>query len=97
MIKKDSIALGTFLGLVSPIASFVAYKFIKFGSIPFADIFGLMQQNPSLISASIIVSLVGNLVLFTFFLNKKLDKSAKGVFAVTCLYALAALAFKFLR
>lgn len=97
MLKKDSIALGLLLGLLMPIISFVTYKFVKFGSIPFGDIFRLMKANPSLISASIIISLVGNLVLLTFFLNKKLDKSAKGVFAITCALAIAALVFKYLR
>jgi hypothetical protein len=96
MLKKDSIALGIILGLLAPIISFIAYKYFKFGSIPFADIFEQMKLTPSLVSASIIISLVGNLVLFTFFLNKKIDKTAKGIFFVTCAYALAALAFKYL-
>jgi hypothetical protein len=97
MMKKDSLGLGILLGLIAPLLSFVVYKFIKFGGIPFADIFGLMKANPSLISGSIIISLVGNLVLLTLCLNKKIDQTAKGIFAVTCVYALAALALKYLR
>jgi hypothetical protein len=96
MFKKDSISLGCILGLLAPVLSFCVYKQIRFGRIAFADIFGLMKQNPSLISASIVISLLGNLVLLTFFLNKKYDRSAKGVFALTCTYALVSLVVKYL-
>jgi ABC-type thiamin/hydroxymethylpyrimidine transport system permease subunit len=96
MVKKDSFITGIIAGLLAPLLSFAIYKYIKFGSIPFGDIFRLMKENTSLISGSIIISLLGNLVLLTFFLNKKFDKSAKGIFAVTCLYALASLAVKYL-
>jgi hypothetical protein len=96
MFKKDSISLGILLAIFLPALSFVVYKQLKYSGSSFRDIFGLMKENPSLISASIIVSLVGNLVLLTFFFNKKFDKSAKGVFAITGLYALTALLLKYI-
>jgi hypothetical protein len=96
MFKKDSIGLGILLAIFAPALSFVVYKQLKYSSGSFRDIFGLMKENPSLISASIIISLLGNLVLLTFFLNKKYDRSAKGVFAITCVYALVSLVLKYL-
>ncbi len=96
MFKKDSISLGIILAIFAPVLSFVVYKQLKYSGSSFRDIFGLMKENPSLISASIILCLVGNLVLLTFFFNKKYDRSAKGVFAITVLYALLALVFKYI-
>jgi hypothetical protein len=96
MFKKDSISLGILLAIIVPVLSFAAYKQLKYSGSSYRDIFGLMKENPSLISASIIISLVGNLVLLTFFFNKKYDRSAKGVFAITALYALLALVFKYI-
>jgi len=96
MFKKDSLSLGLLIGLVAPIIGFIIYRFTKFKLFSVSEMFGFMRQNPSQINAAIIISLLANLVLFTFFLNKKIDKTARGIFFVTCLYALVALAFKYL-
>ena len=37
-----------------------------------------------------------NIVLFTLYINAKCDRTAKGIFAVTLVYAIVALLFKFL-
>jgi hypothetical protein len=97
MFKKDSISLGTVIGIIAPILGFLVYKFIKFRMFSFNEMFGFMRQNPSQVTAAVILSLLANLVVFTFFLNKKMDRTAKGIFIITCVYAIAALAFKYLR
>ncbi len=97
MFKKDSISLGTVIGIIAPILGFLVYKFIKFRMFSFGEMFSFMRQNPSQVTAAVILSLLANLVVFTFFLNKKIDKTARGIFIITCVYAIAALAFKYLR
>lgn len=97
MFKKDSIILGITIGLLAPLIDFLIYKFVKFRMFSFGELFGFMRQNPSTITAAVIVSLVANLILLTICLNKKIDKTAKGIFSVTCLYAIASLIFKYLQ
>jgi hypothetical protein len=97
MLKKDSISLGILIGIIAPMLGFAVYKFVKFRMFSFGEMFSFMRQNPSQITAAVILSLVANLVVFTFFLNKKIDRTAKGVFIVTCIYAIATLIFKYLR
>jgi hypothetical protein len=97
MFKKDSISLGIIIGIIAPIIGFLVYKFVKFRMFSMADMFSFMRQNPSQVTAAVILSLIANLVLFTFFLNKKIDRTARGIFIVTCIYAIAALLFKYLR
>jgi hypothetical protein len=96
MFKKDSISLGIVIGIIAPVLGFLLYKFIKFRMFSLGEMFGFMRQNPSQVTAAVILSLLANLVALTFFLNKKIDKTAKGIFVVTCIYAIATLAFKYL-
>lgn len=95
MLKKDSLPYGILLGLIAPIIGFLVYKFVKFRLFSFGEMFHFMRQNPSQVTAAVIMSLLANLVLFTLFLNNKVDKTAKGIFIVTFVYAIAALAFKY--
>ncbi len=95
MLKKDSLPYGIVLGLIAPIIGFLVYKFVKFRLFSFGEMFNFMRQNPSQVTAAVIMSLLANLVLFTLFLNNKVDKTAKGIFIVTVVYAIAALAFKY--
>ena len=55
-----------------------------------------MTMNHNLITAWISVSLFANALLFTLFVNAKIDKTAKGIFLVTVIYAVTALLIKFL-
>jgi hypothetical protein len=57
--------------------------------------FQWMKLNPSLITVSISVSLMANAILFTIYINGNCDKTAKGIFVLTIIYAIIALAFKF--
>ncbi len=95
MIKKDSIVLGLLLGLIAPMAGFLIYKFVKFRMYSIGELFTLMKQNPSLVTVAVSLSLLANAVVFTIFINSKKDKTAGGIFVVTCLYAIVALLFKF--
>jgi hypothetical protein len=97
IFKKDNLRLGLILGLVAPLLSLVVYYFAKFYPLySIRDFFGFMQTNKAQITAISVPCLVLNIVLFTVYINSHRDKTAKGVFAATLIYAILALLFKFI-
>lgn len=95
IVKKDNFWLGTVLGLLGPVIGFAVFKLIKYSSFTLMEMYQWMTLNHNLITAWISVSLFANALLFTLFVNAKTDKTAKGIFAVTVLYAVIALLIKF--
>ncbi len=96
MFKKDNFIYGLALGLIAPMLGFLLYKFVKFSSFTLTEMFQWMKINPNLITVAISVSLMANAVLFTIFVNGHRDKTAKGIFVMTLIYAAIAMGFKFL-
>jgi hypothetical protein len=97
IFKKDNLRLGLILGLVAPILSLVVYYFVKFYPLySVRDFLGFLQSNKAQITAISVPCLVLNIVLFTVYINSQRDKTAKGVFAATLIYAIIALLFKFI-
>ncbi len=96
MFKKDNFIYGLALGLVAPMLGFIVYKFVKFRPFTLSEMFDWMKLNPNLITVAISVSLMANAVLFTIFVNGHRDKTAKGIFVLTLIYAAIALGFKFM-
>lgn len=96
IFKKDNFIFGLILGFVAPFFGFVLYKFIKYRPFTFAEMFQWLKLNPNLITAFISVSLFANAVLFTIYINGHRDKTAKGIFVLTIVYAVAAMLFKYL-
>ncbi|MBW7839543.1 MAG: hypothetical protein H3C36_07880 [Chitinophagaceae bacterium] len=95
MFKKDNFIFGLVLGLIAPAIGFLIYKLIKFRMYSLEEMFQFLKANPNLITSFISVSLLANAVLFTVFVNGRRDKTAKGIFVLTVVYAVVALAFKF--
>lgn len=96
IFKKDNLRLGLVLGLIAPIFSLVIYYFVQFYPLySIRDFFGFMQTNKSQVTAISVPCLLLNIVLFTVYINSHRDKTAKGVFAATLIYAIVALLFKF--
>jgi multisubunit Na+/H+ antiporter MnhC subunit len=95
IFKKDNFIFGLALGFIAPMIGFLIYKLIKFKSLSFSEMLQWMKLNPNLITVSISVSLMANAILFTIYVNGYRDKTAKGIFIVTMIYAIIALAFKF--
>ncbi|MBX3255016.1 MAG: hypothetical protein KF862_12815 [Chitinophagaceae bacterium] len=97
ILKKDNIKLGLTLGLLAPLLSIVIYYFIKFYPLfSVGDMMEALKTNKRLITAITIPCLFLNILLFTVYINYRKDKTAKGIFASTLVYAIAALLFKFL-
>lgn len=95
IFKKDNFIFGLALGFIAPLIGFLIYKLIKFKTLSFPEMLQWMKMNPNLITVSISVSLMANAILFTIYINGYRDKTAKGIFIVTMIYAVIALAFKF--
>ncbi|MEO6550438.1 MAG: hypothetical protein ABIN94_20700 [Ferruginibacter sp.] len=95
IFKKDNFLLGAVLGLLGPVLGFAIFKFIKYRQFSLFEMYQWMTLNHNLITAWISVSLFANALLFTLYVNARIDKTAKGIFAVTVLYAVIALLIKF--
>lgn len=96
IFKKDNFLLGTVLGLIGPIIGFTIFKLVKYSRFSLKEMYQWMTLNHNLITAWISISLFANALLFTLYVNAKIDKTAKGIFLVTVIYAIAALLIKFL-
>ena len=95
IFKKDNFVYGLVLGFIAPLIGFIIYKFIKFKSLTLIEMFQWVKMNPNLITVFISVSLMANAVLFTIFINGHRDKTAKGIFLLTMIYAITAMIFKY--
>ncbi|MBS1730310.1 MAG: hypothetical protein JSS67_05970 [Bacteroidetes bacterium] len=93
-MKKDSFLLGIILGILSPVVGIIAFYFWKAYPNTFLDFFNVVKQNNSLITALMSFALLANAIVFTFFINKKIDKTAKGIFLITVLFALPVIIYK---
>lgn len=96
MKNKDSYLLGLIIGAILPLISFFGYYYWKFSLFTFKEFTDILAQNKSLVTALSIPCLLLNIVFFTVFINGNKDKTAKGIFTVSIVYAIAALLFKFL-
>jgi hypothetical protein len=96
MLKKDNLRFGLLLGFVAPLISVVIYYFVRFSQFSIKDVLEFMAQNKNQITAITIPCLLLNIALFTFYVNTHRDQTAKGVFAITLVYAIGALLLKFL-
>lgn len=95
IFKKDNFVFGLALGVIAPLIGFLIYKLIKFKLYSLEEMMYFLKANPNLITNFISVSLLANAVLFTIYVNGKRDRTAKGIFIVTLVYAVIALAFKY--
>ena len=95
IFKKDSFLLGIVLGLVGPLLGFAIFKMVKYSRFTLKEMYQWMTMNHNLITAWISVSLFVNALLFTLYVNARIDKTAKGVFVITVVYAVLALVIKF--
>ena len=99
ILQKDNLRLGMILGIVAPFFGMLVYYFWKFyPTFSFGDFFRVLGLQKTLITALISFSLFANAVIFTLYINTRRDRTARGIFIITCVYAIAAIILKlFLR
>jgi hypothetical protein len=93
-LKRDDIKLGLILGLIAPFFVFILIYFLQFRRLTFNEFISTFLQERSLITFFGVWCLVGNIALFTFYINTRRDHTAKGIFAVTLLYGIGVLVLK---
>lgn len=97
MFKRDSLKLGFLLGFLAPLLSLIMYYLVKFYPLfTVSDFFTFVSTNKSQITAISVPCLILNIALFTIYINSHRDQTAKGIFAVTLVYAITALLLKLL-
>lgn len=94
MLQKDNIKLGLVIGFIAPVFGLFGYYFWKFSLFTLKAFFEVLMAQKSLLSGIISIALIANAILFTLYINKQKDKTARGIFIATCLYALVTLACK---
>lgn len=93
-LKKDNLKLGLLLGLISPLLVLLLIYFMKFSSFTLEEFMNVFFRERSLITFFGVWCLVGNIALFTFYINTRRDQTAKGIFAVTLIYGIGVLVLK---
>ena len=94
MFTKDNWKLGLVLGFLSPIAGFTVYYLMRFRLFTVKEFFQVLMMQKSLMSGIVSIALITNVVVFTIYINKQKDKTAKGIFIASCIYALTGLCLK---
>ncbi|MFO0415146.1 MAG: hypothetical protein ACK50E_05790 [Bacteroidota bacterium] len=97
MFKIDKYPFGITIGTLAPLIGIFFFYLIKgyaniIGPFEFIEVF--FKTKP-LLTAGGTLSLVVNIILLTLFLNKRSDKTAIGIFAMTVMYGLIILFSKF--
>ena len=92
--KKDHLGLGIVLGFFAPLLGLIAFYFIKFKSLTFLEFLQLLSIYQTLLTSVISLSLITNAVIFTLYINQQKDKTARGLFIATCIYAIILLSIK---
>ena len=94
MIRKDNYIIGVIIGLFMPFLGFFGFYQWRFSLFSFQEFLELLNQQKSVLSAMISISLLINGAVLTYFFQKQKDKTAKGIFFTTCIYAIIAIACK---
>jgi len=96
ILKRDSIKLGLVLGILTPLLGVVVFYYWKFSAYSWGDFFYYLKTNKSLVTSMTMICLFLNVVIFTLYINTRRDQTAKGIFGITVIFAIASLLFKFL-
>ena len=80
-----------------PFLVFVLLYFIKFSGYDFDEFTRVFFRENRLITFFGVWCLVGNIALFTYYINTGKDQTAKGIFALSLIYGIGVLLLKLLN
>ena len=96
MLKKDDIKTGLLIGLLAPFIGMFGFYFLKFRRLTIIEFMQWLGIQRSLLTAMISFSLLANAIVFTIYINKHIDKTARGIFITTIIWVIAALILKWM-
>ena len=82
------------MGLITPFIVLVIIYFLRFSSYDFDAFLKTFFQQKQMITFFGVWCLVGNIALFTYYINTNKDNTAKGIFAITLVYGIGILVLK---
>ncbi len=96
MFNKDNLRFGLVLGFIAPFAGLLIYYLVQFRNVTsIPGFFHYVITEKGLLTAIVSVLLVANAGVFTWYVNKRKDRTAKGIFISTCIYGFTAFIWKF--
>lgn len=95
-LKKDNLQMGLALGFLFPVIVFFIIYYLRFTNESLPDFIDSFTSRKDRITFFGVWCLVGNIALFTYYVNTNKDRTAKGIFAVTLLYGIGILLAKVL-
>ncbi len=93
-LTKDNLRLGIILGLITPLFVFAIVYYAQFSGYTFEEFIDRFFREKQIITFWGVWCLVGNIALFTYYINTNKDKTAKGIFAVSLIYGIGVLLLK---
>lgn len=87
MEKLDSSWKGFLIGMLFPLFCFFCYWLFLYSYISFPVKFIKYLMFGQMLSNAIKLCALGNLLIFYFFLNKNMNKGAKGIIVSVVIYA----------
>ena len=95
-LAKDNMQLGLILGFIAPLIVFLIVYFFKFSGYTLDAFVRVFFAEKRIITFWGVWCLVGNIALFTYYINTSKDRTAKGIFAITLVYGIGILLLKLL-
>lgn len=86
--------MGLLLGLITPFIVLVIIYFVRFNYYSFDEFISSFFDQKQLITFWGVWCLVGNIALFTYYINTNKDRTAKGIFGMTLVYGIGILLLK---
>jgi hypothetical protein len=95
-VRKDNFLYGFALGIILPLIGMVIYRYTKLGVFSLTEVYQYLIYQPGykLLTVALSLSLLLNAAVFTYFINSRIDKTAKGIFVATLIYGLTILSLK---
>ncbi len=103
MLKKDNLRFGLIVGFLVPIFGsiiIVFYYYYKYFSnysekFTYKDVIIYLVHQKQLMTALLSILIVANIAIFTYYINTRKDRTAKGVFIATLMYGFLSVIWKF--
>lgn len=96
-MNRDNLKLGLLIGFLAPMLGMSVYYLWKFyPTYTISEFAQVLMAQKVLLTGISSFSLMVNAVLFTYYINKHIDKTATGIFVITVIYAIGILLLKLL-